>query len=50
MKRLILIPFLLLSACGSTPGKEPPMHYDRTTGEMRPCAHIGMLGDCKHFM
>lgn len=50
MKLLILMSALLLSACASYDRGEIPVMQDPATGEMRPCGHIGVLGDCKHYM
>ena len=50
MKYIALAAILLLSACTSYKKGEIPMMYDPETDEMRPCGHIGMLGDCKHYM
>ncbi|UOA20517.1 hypothetical protein DSM14862_03752 (plasmid) [Sulfitobacter indolifex] len=50
MKLFIVISALLLSACASYEKGELPLIRDPQTGEMRPCGHIGVLGDCKHYM
>ncbi|MEP0189974.1 MAG: hypothetical protein ABJE00_06125 [Erythrobacter sp.] len=50
MKYIALAAILLLSACTSYKKGEIPMMYDPETDEMRPCGHIGILGDCKHYM
>jgi len=50
MKFFIVITAILLTGCVPYKKGEVPLMYDTETDSMRPCAHISMLGDCKHFM
>ena len=50
MKLIIIASLVLLAACSPYKKAVPPLMYDPATDETRACAHIGILGDCKHFM